>query len=70
VARFRGTDKYIGIISRESQAKEKTIPLWQIGAGKTVSDTDEFGISFSAHSSDGDLNIEVPENGALIIKVE
>ena len=68
VARFMGADKYIGIISR--QAKEIKIPLWQIGAEKAVSDTDEFGIHFDATSSDGDLNIKVPDNAALIIKVD
>lgn len=68
VARFMGADKYIGIISR--QAKEIKIPLWQIGAAKAVSDTDEFGMHFDATSSEGDLNIKVPDNAALIIKVD
>ncbi len=69
VARFMDDEKYIGVISMEDEAKEISIPLWQIGASEAASETDEFGRAFSAKAKDGVLTMNVPACGAYIIKV-
>lgn len=70
VARFWGSEKYVGIISREDAEKEISLPLWQIGASKATSDKDEFGTTFTAASENGELLLKVPADAALIIKVD
>ncbi len=70
VARFMDDEKYIGIISMEDQARTIDIPLWQIGAADAFADTDEFGRSFSSKALDGVLTVDVPADGAYIIRVD
>ena len=70
IARFMGSEKYIGIISMEDEAGEITVPLWQIGASRASCNTDEFGRAFDATEKDKELKIKVPAEGAYIIKVE
>ena len=70
VARFFGSEKYVGIISREDAEKEISLPLWQIGASKATSDKDEFGTTYTAASENGELLLKVPADAALIIKVD
>ena len=70
IARFLNGERYLGIISMEDEAREVTVPVWEIGATKALGDVDEFGRSFDAKSNNGDLKIKVPAFGAYIIKLD
>ncbi len=70
IARFLKGERYLGIISMEDEPREVTVPLWEIGATKALSDVDEFGRSFAAKSENGDMTIDVPAFGAYIIKLD
>ena len=70
VARFLDGERYLGIISMEDEAKEISVPLWEIGATKAASGVDEFGRPFDAVCEDGEMKIQIPACGAYVIKLD
>ena len=70
VARFMDDEKYIGIISMEEEAKEITIPIWEIGASEVASNTDEFGAKLNCQSNDGELKVTVAPLGSYVIRLK
>ncbi len=71
VARFMNDNIYLGIISMEEADRTVSIPIDLVGATGLSKDLDEFGSGFRAKADDaGNIQIEMPANGAYLIKLE
>ena len=70
VARFMEDEKYVGIISMEEEAKEISIPVWEIGASEAASEKDEFGRELKCSCNDGELKVTVAPLGSYVIKLK